>query len=100
MKSAGPLAHSVCDEAGIEDGDEKQRDRPKEQIVSPVLLVSHGLHADEEDTSRGHYRPKQLAREEQSVYRRMLDAEAEVNALWSSSTWRAVNLQGGTIAES
>ena len=63
------------------------------QSFDRVLVMTNGTIV--EDGS-----PKQLAREERSVYRRMLDAETEVNALWSSATWRSVKLQGGTIAES
>jgi len=57
-----------------------------------VLVMSRGTIV--EDGS-----PKSLAQDERSVYRRMLDAEAEVTALWSSSTWRSVSLQGGTLVE-
>jgi ATP-binding cassette subfamily B protein len=57
-----------------------------------VLVMSHGTILEDDF-------PQFLARDERSVYRRMLDAETEVNALWSSPNWRAVNLQGGAIAE-
>jgi ATP-binding cassette subfamily B protein len=62
------------------------------QSFDRVLVMTDGTIL--EDGS-----PQSLARDERSVYRRMLDAETEVNALWSSPSWRAVNLQGGTIVE-
>ena len=62
------------------------------QSFDRVLVMTHGTIAEDG-------RPQSLARDDRSVYRRMLDAENEVNALWSSPKWRAVNLQGGAIVD-
>lgn len=63
------------------------------QSFDRVLVMSGGTIV--EDGS-----PRTLGQDEKSLYRRMLDAENDVNAIWSSGTWRAVTLHGGTIAES
>jgi len=57
-----------------------------------VLMMADGAIVEEGS-------PGVLAENEQSVYRRMLDAEADVSALWSSPKWRALSLQEGTLAD-
>jgi len=63
------------------------------QSFDRVLVMANGTII--EDGS-----PHQLAKEDGSLYRGMLDSEAAVRALWSSPEWRRLELTGGNIADS